>query len=156
MNTLRHWINACSKLISHENPNRHLICSLKCSVGDRDLDRRSFLTSEMDSPPQHCCCLRWTVHEIDFYHFLEFFNTHVTPSQNRQKDFGRDLFLGFCIAPQKYIIIPKKIVLIVLEKNGLQWSVNCTLKDLKESSFLFNSTVCCARLQLSIEYNMTQ
>ena len=77
-------------------------------------------------------------------------------SQNRQKDFGRDHFLGFCIAPQKYIIIPKKIVLIVLEKNGLQWSVNCTLKDLKESSFLFNSTVCCARLQLSIEYNMTQ
>ena len=31
-------------------------------------------------------------------------------SQNRQKDFGRDHFLGFCIAPQKYILFPRKML----------------------------------------------
>ena len=59
-------------------------------------------------------------------------------SQNRQKDFGRDHFLGFCIAPQKYILFQK----IMLKKNRTQFwrKVGCnspSTASLKSSEGIF-------------------
>ena len=45
--------NSSIGLLVHLLALKPKICSLKCSVSDRDPDRRSFFTSDSDSPPRY-------------------------------------------------------------------------------------------------------